>query len=67
MKRYDADLVVSVDRRVTNRNLVICGGPGRVTTSSDAPVLFNMPGKTRKNKSGDAPRYADYYAVHAAA
>ena len=62
-ERYGAELIVAVDRRVTNRNLVLCGGchgeaegGGGAVAAKSAKYLL----PPRKPKA-EAPRYPDYY------
>ena len=56
--RYHAELVVAVDRRVTNRNLVLCGGAHRGSAMSAGAAKYLLP--PRKAKA-EAARYPDYY------
>jgi len=58
--RYGCELLVQVDRRVTNRNIVLCGGSG---ASSADPVRFLLPPAAETT----APhRYPDHYGANAA-
>ena len=59
--RYGCELLVQADRRITNRNIVLCGGSG---ASGAEPVRFLLP----HAKETAAPhRYPDLYGAHAAA
>mmetsp|Transcript_31067 Transcript_31067/g.99355 ORF Transcript_31067/g.99355 Transcript_31067/m.99355 type:complete len:394 (-) Transcript_31067:163-1344(-) len=61
-ERYQAELVVSIDKRITNRHVVMCGGAAKEDGGHSRglrPLLYHMPGKS------EVPRYADYYNVKA--
>ena len=53
--RYACELLVQVDRRITNRNIVLCGGSG---AGGGEPVRFLLP----PSSTTAAPhRYPDHY------
>jgi hypothetical protein len=58
VERYHAALVVSIDKRITTRHVVICGGVATAGAAEPArPVLYHIAGKAEK------ARYPDYYQV----
>ena len=59
--RYGCELLVQADRRVTNRNIVLCGGSG---ASAANPVRFLLPPAA---ETAAPHRYPDLYGAHAAA
>ena len=59
--RYGCELLVQADRRVTNRNIVLCGGSG---ASGAGPVRFLLPPAA---ETAAPHRYPDLYGAHAAA
>ena len=54
--RYNCELIVQIDRRITNRNIILCGGSG----ATGGPLRFLLP----QSSAGAAPhRYPDHYGV----